>query len=209
MTPMEKRLHQYKALMTECKIRLEVIHVLLSQPKGLPTQVVGETCYLQLRMMCETIAVGCLVLHGDIPATRSGKLYNTWEADKIIKKLETLHPDFYPKPTNVTEKEWGVELTPRDETQGLTQQDLPVLYHKCNERLHKGSLKRLFSGKPVSEMQPAAIGAWQKKIFHLLDIHIISSFDPGAVYLVAMRGENGEVQAAFAQPTDLQTIPAA
>jgi|SRR5882724_2304781 len=56
----------------------------------------SEFCYLQLRMLCELIAVGCLVVHGDVEGTKG--LCKVWAADKVMKRLEKLHPDFYPHP---------------------------------------------------------------------------------------------------------------
>jgi hypothetical protein len=39
------------------------------------------------------IALGCLTAHGDL---QTGKLKDEYKADKIIKRLQQLHPDFYP-----------------------------------------------------------------------------------------------------------------
>src|SRR5262245_27923594 len=60
---------------------------------GLPEVAVREYCFLQLRMLCELIALGCLTAQGDL---QTGKLKDEYRADKIIRRLQQLHPDFYP-----------------------------------------------------------------------------------------------------------------
>jgi len=65
---------------------------------GFPSVIVREFCYLQLRMLCELIALACLVAHGDITAAQPNKLRKAYEADKILAQLATLHQHFYPQP---------------------------------------------------------------------------------------------------------------
>jgi len=60
----------YCELMQEIKIRDRGIYE-LSTAK-VPAQISYESCYLQLRIICELIAIASLVIHGDIAAT-SGK----------------------------------------------------------------------------------------------------------------------------------------
>jgi hypothetical protein len=60
----------YCGLMEEIKIRQQVISTILERKLSLPVRVAHELCYLQLRMICELIAIGCLVAHGDITRRR-------------------------------------------------------------------------------------------------------------------------------------------
>jgi hypothetical protein len=61
----------YATLMDEARARLDAIPIIHSAlGPFVPTYVVDESAYTQLRMVCEIIAIGCLVAHGDIPATR-------------------------------------------------------------------------------------------------------------------------------------------
>ena len=56
-----------------------------------------EFCFLQLRLLCELVALSCLVAHGTYPLckpTRAEK--KAYSADEIMKKLEELRPHFYP-----------------------------------------------------------------------------------------------------------------
>jgi hypothetical protein len=57
-----------------------------------------EFCFLQFRMICEGIALGCLLAHGDMPGTQASRLQREFSAERIMRLLQTLHPKFYPAP---------------------------------------------------------------------------------------------------------------
>jgi hypothetical protein len=120
----------YAHLMDEVRSRLDAI---TSLRRGtippLPPFITYEIGYLQLRMVCELIAIGCLVAHGDIQATRVGKLLKAKFPNTIIDELEKLHQNFYPIPFTMV----GDKYT--DLTEGfLTKNDLlgirPMFLHE-------------------------------------------------------------------------------
>jgi hypothetical protein len=84
----------YADLLGEAKIRIGIINHFITGKAELPGPLIRESGFLQLRMLCEFIALGCLVAHGDI--TRRTKLRKEWSAYRIIEALENLHQDFYP-----------------------------------------------------------------------------------------------------------------
>ena len=59
----------YTVLMGEVKLRHACLARLMRGETGLEPPFIREFCFLQFRMICETIALGCLVAHGDIEAT--------------------------------------------------------------------------------------------------------------------------------------------
>src|SRR5437660_2743674 len=95
----------YTVLMNEAKQRLLAMDTALEGKTGLPRPTIREFCFLQLRMLCELIALGCLTAHGDLV---TGKLREDYKADRIISRLQSLHPDFYPLAATRTEA--GIEL---------------------------------------------------------------------------------------------------
>jgi hypothetical protein len=143
----------YANLMQEVKVRLEAINVGLTGQTNLPSPIARETCYLQLRMICELIALGCLVAHGDISAIKLEKFRKEWSAEKIINALSALHPDFYPRPViQKKSEELGVNWHFDSVASGfLTKAELLELYGKCGDILHRGRLKNLL--KPQSPVQ--------------------------------------------------------
>src|SRR4051812_38533302 len=88
---------KYCHLMEEVKRRADIIletyRVSVFDPRTL-----AELSYLQLGCICELIALGCLVAHGDLKEVQSKKMRKAYAADQIINRLERLHPDFYPRP---------------------------------------------------------------------------------------------------------------
>ena len=89
-------------LLDEAAVRIAAIDSILAQGQPWPPSLGVEFSFLQLRMLCETVALLCLVAHGDIEATRTSKLQKDYAADNIIKKLEQLHANFYPHPVTVS-----------------------------------------------------------------------------------------------------------
>jgi hypothetical protein len=77
----------YANLMTPIKSRLNILRDLIADHRRYPDLIVMEFTQLQIRMICETLTIGCLVAHGDLKATRSGKLTKTYQADYIINEL--------------------------------------------------------------------------------------------------------------------------
>lgn len=195
-------LYLYRDLMKEVKLRMDVV-VRLTDPAAtvLPSQIVRETCYLQLRMVCELIALGCLVVHEDIPATKSPKVVKRYEADFIIKKLEELHPNFYPVPIRREQRgPASFQIIGADPTKALTKEDLINLYTYCGSVLHKGSIKKLLSAKSPIETKYEDIQRWREKVVRLLHEHYIFSLSGlnGFICLMA-NPDDGNVQVAHTE----------
>jgi hypothetical protein len=147
-----------------------------------------EVAYLQLRFICELIALACLTAHGDIAGTRTKKVQKEYAADDIIRTLEGLHPDFYPQPTKQADapdanRVW--QNTPIREGY-LTRADLIALYGQCGGQLHRGSARTLAKGRRTATVQEAA--NWAHKIWTLLQHHQIQTSDPDAILLILMKG---------------------
>lgn len=98
----------YCCVMEEILIRDEILMAVLADGVAetpcmalqpfMQGRVVEEIAYLQLRMICELIALACLVAHGEVSGVQKADLRKEWNADKIIKKVGSLHPGFYPVP---------------------------------------------------------------------------------------------------------------
>ena len=79
----------YANLMSAIKSRINILRDLIANPRRYPDLIIMEFIQLQIRMICETLAIGCLVAHGDIKATRSGRLTKTYKADLIINEASS------------------------------------------------------------------------------------------------------------------------
>jgi hypothetical protein len=194
--PDQKPLRElYIRLMEELKRRRNVVADVLTGKFNLPQGIAVELCHLQLRMVCELKALGCLAAHGDIPATRSGKIQKAYAPGTILAELEKLHPEFYPVPGQQIRSMDGTPTKVNPIRSGyLTKEDLISLWAKCGDRLHRGSMKNVDRPFVVDFNE---IGVWDKKITTLLSHHQIQLKDPNYMLWVIMQAEDGRVHATL------------
>jgi len=190
----------YASIMEEIKVRILSINTLTNAKIGVPSPLVREFCFLQFRMTCELIALGCLVAHGDIEATKSSSLQKAYKADEILKRLEELHPDFYPVPRKPV---FGENLVHLDDygREFLTKDDLIQLYVKCGGVLHKGSLRKLIKPKSPLQINFPEINQVGQKVLNLLSVHTISRIGGRFHFLTFLEAAqvNGNVLVSIAE----------
>ena len=178
----------YANLMLEVRHRIDLVSSLVQGSYGLPKLAAYELCYLQFRMICELIALSALAAHGDIPATRSGKMREAYKADWILNEMEKLHPDFYPKPGRQVRGADGQVLEVVPITSGfMSKRDLLKLYHESGSLLHRGAMKDLSDRKAGNFWR---IGHVAQSIVTLLNHHQIALSDPQYQLWVIMKAES-------------------
>jgi hypothetical protein len=180
-------LEDYLKLMETIKIRQALVSDLTQNFHGLPPFCIAETIHLQIRLICETLALACLVAHGDVQGSRSARLSSAYQADFIMNTLEKLHPTFYPRPTTQI-IENGKVVRWEDIEQGyLTKSELIKAYRDAADHLHVGPISELSPNKP-KVLDLIAITAWFGKLTRLLTHHNI--------YLADLPPEPGETSLA-------------
>lgn len=197
-----KRNQLYANLMDELKARLDIITSAVAGKTGYPPVIVRELCWLQLRLLCELIALACLVAHGDIEALKSHKVGKAYSADDILKRLERLRPHFYPMASKKQQNPAGGFFMEIINPSPLPKDDLLDLYGKSHQKLHRGSLKKMLSmDKPIDmNVNYAEILEWSLRINMLMSHHTIAISDSDLI-LCILRNSNDEnrVQVATAQ----------
>jgi len=185
-------LNAYSMLMEEAKDRLSAMDIALEGKTGLSMGAIHELCFLQLRMLCELIALGCLTAHGDL---ETGKLKKAYEADKIIGRLQRLHPHFYPHAARQTKQGPDRYDAILLKDGFLTKEELAKLYWRCGKVLHRGSFRAL-SPRKYGEEDFEEIITWKNKIEVLLRYHAIFMADSRTVVLFVLRNKvnNDQVQ---------------
>src|SRR5260370_9257869 len=81
----------YADLMDEARIRIHAMRDAINARGSWAPRLLQEFLYLQLRTLCETIALGCFVAHGDVknPSTlKSGGI------PPVMKALKKPNPNF-------------------------------------------------------------------------------------------------------------------
>lgn len=205
----------YQSIMVEVMIRAYSINSATRAPTSIPQPLIREYCYLQLRMLCELIALGCLVAHGDI--TKTKYFQKAYKADDILQQLEKLHPNFYPQPfkpdftpRTAANPVGGIHLGEMDQDY-LKKDDLIRLYAKCGSVLHKGNLRRLLAIKMTPEADPyREITFWGQKMLNLLSAHRISRVGNhfhflAFLNLAAPGSDQGTVQVAIAESPAMES----
>jgi hypothetical protein len=185
MPKYDEAMDAYSRLMVEAKHRLLAMDTALEGKTGLPRPTIREFCFLQLRMLCELIALGCLTAHGDL---ETGKLKEDYKADRIIRRLQSLHPDFYPRAATRTETR--IELS---EDGFFTKEELMKLYWRCGDVLHRGTVETLWSRRS-GDAEIEEIRTWKQKIEALLSDHTIFMADGNTVALFRLWEEQATLE---------------
>lgn len=177
----------YANLMDEARQRIHTIRDLVDGRDRWPPRFLQEFCYLQLRMLCELIAVGCLVAHGEVKNLRTLK---NWKIPDVVKEMEALNPDFYPRGVRFRRHAGGLHLDDYNVPQ-LTKGELVQLWQRSGEYLHRGTaVKLLKEDRRGPQVNTDEIVLWGLKVMNLLEQHIISSSDRSKHLLVALASDD-------------------
>ena len=181
----------YCAIMQEIKLRHGCVVALMERDVEIAPIFRREFCFLQFRMICELIALGCLVAHDDIKATQTREIRTLWSAKEIIEKLEDLHPDFFPTPF-AAKGPSHLDVGPAD---ALTKDDLLTLYGKSGGVLHRGTKAKLLSTKIPTQTNFTDIANWANRLHGLLQNHYVLMLGGQTVFICELGGgSHGEVR---------------
>lgn len=161
----------YCSLMQEAKGRIRAVEMIADGRTVFfgPT-VAREACFLQLRMLCEIIALSCVAAHENHLTT---KLRGLDAPHKIFAELERLNPNYYPQPVKLTVFGPHGFLMEPIQNGSLTKRELISLRNKSGDNLHVGDVKRRLTEQPERRIDFADILEWIEKIKLLLSVHRI------------------------------------
>ena len=180
----------YLEILDEIKIRLGALGGLFASPTSWPARLLQEFCYLQLRMICELIALGCMIAHGDIKKKNALRAY---EPRKIIDIMESFGSDFYPKGISISPYKESFQIESRSDPQ-LSRDGLIKLWGLSGDYLHRGSAKKVIKESQVVfnlNLDPAVF--WSNKIIALLENHVIATGEDKRHLLAGFKNPDGKV----------------
>ena len=165
----DERAKVYLHCMQEIKERLNLINLVRQQP----TQIlfVKEICYLELRYVCELIAIACLTAQGDFKTQRA--FTKEYSPPVIFAALKKIYPEFFPKPsaTITSGNRHHIKIDHRPEA--YNENDITDLWRQAGSHLHRTSvnkyLKKTFGRPP----ELSNIDDHLRGIVALLDCHIL------------------------------------
>ncbi|GGB68894.1 hypothetical protein [Blastomonas aquatica] len=186
----------YSGFMEEIKLRTAAIDRYMDRFKTEAGAVDGftdaESCILQVRYVCELIALSSAAVHNLIGIT--SRIRDSYQPGMIFKLLEGSNKNSFPRAVTYGAAPASYEFKKGE----MDLAELKKVYNECGELLHRGALKHALAGKQ-REYAPEEILGWVNRIKALLNLHVVLMLDAGIVVLVTLSNENGEVQVALAQ----------
>ena len=143
-----------------------------------------EVTFLFLRKCLEQMAFSWLIANKEAYSAAHADFATNWKIKTLLKRIEALNPDFYPKPVIFPEQADanGIKHLADVPDGFLTRDELEILYDLCSEVLHTWNPYRagpwqLDTEKPIAE--------WVQRLQRLLNHHYIRLLD-GTVWVIQM-----------------------
>ena len=189
----------YADLMHEIKARMdsiaEIHRGLSADPSVIDGFIKAEFCYLQIRYICELIALGVAAAHE--PVGLSKDILKSWNADRTLGYLAQINEHCFPKPIVLRSQDGAHQFEIRENC-ALEIKDVKKIYSECGEILHRGTLKNILAERQrLYDLRK--LNEWARAIGSLLKHHIIMILSEGTVLLVRMGGPGEGVQVALAK----------
>jgi hypothetical protein len=204
----EPEIQKYCDLMEEIKRRVAVVDFFLTgKGHALYEPTTIESVCLQFRKILELIAFGSVVANKDLYSAAHAKFAADWNARLMLKDLERVNPEFYPKPVVETpspDPRATHQLKPR-QPDYMTRDDFEKLYEKCGSTMHADN--PYGSHTDYKYYRDNLLG-WRNKIVNLLNNHQIKLVGQRGFYVVHMR-ENRDDKVhyyLFAPPPGTSTV---
>jgi len=190
----------YHDCLFEIKKRIDVIAEYLNGERKEYQIVRVEIICLQFRKILEKIALMSLVANKEAYAENNEKFAKHYHAERIIRDLERINPNFYPVPIERTLiKDDLYDL--KEITDGfLTKDEFVKVYEKCGAMMH--------AHNPFSDMRQLNyyeknFHEWLTKIHNLVSHHKIQLIGGKAMVVgILIRSDNGLPQALIFEQID-------
>ncbi|MER0204849.1 MAG: hypothetical protein DU480_13590 [Nitrosomonas sp.] len=136
------------------------------------------------------MALGCLQLHGDLPAARSSAAKKEWNAERIMKLLQRNHPHSFPQSLTRIKTANGWHLNANSKPNALTFIEFKALYNKCGEILHRGTIRTIEAEEPIEKPDYDEVINWSHKLVDLLNEHLVVRANGKGFYHISLKTES-------------------
>jgi hypothetical protein len=160
-----------------------------------------EVVCLLLRKSLEHMAFASLVAHREAYSAVFADFETHWNVKRLFKKLEKVHPDFYPVPAIIPAEQSTPVKQLQDVTSDfLTKDDFVVLYDVCSQVIHTQNPYRkgpwvIDTVRPLSE--------WTNRLKNLLNVHYFKLSGAPGVWLAQMvHPQDGKVHVFTCEPVE-------
>jgi hypothetical protein len=191
---MEAEAQIYCRLMAEAKQRLGLVRQLdQGEFSTTRTEFDIELACLNLRRVLELVAFASLAANRAAYSRYHADFHTHWKAAKILSKLESIHPAFFPVPMSQP----GTHMA-MVEKRCLTRSDFAELYDITSEVLHAWNPFKSARHHVNMVRSPRA---WAELIWELLSVHMLTVAESDKRFIVQMHHpEDEQVHVYVAQP---------
>ena len=178
--------------MEEIKRRTDVVFALHAQRIRVMYRATHvESMVLQVRMITELVALASMAANKSIFEENKKKFEDHWHPGKILKDVESLNPDFYPRPiVEEPSKDDRVKRNLVDLKTGfMTRDELIEIHGRCGNLLHARNPFGKDTDYPYYERM---VPEWTEQIKNLLNCHQIKLLNGDRFYLVHMKEERDD-----------------
>ncbi|MGH9737892.1 MAG: hypothetical protein ACRD4X_04810 [Candidatus Acidiferrales bacterium] len=182
----EAEIQKYCDLMEEIKRRTAVVdffHAGGGHALYLPTTV--ESVALQLRKIMELIALGSLVANKEHYSAAYEKFATHWHAGRILRDVEKINPDFYPKPVMEGPHYQLMDRQP----DYLSKGEFEAAYEECGPIMHA---ENPYGARVDYHHYRAKLPEWRTKIVNLLNNHQIRLLGETGFWLIHMKEDRDD-----------------
>lgn len=184
----QERAKLYVHCMLEIKERLTALNFILVSP--MPALFKQEACYLQLRHICEIIAIACLAAQGDFKTQRA--FTEEYSPPKIFNALRESYPHFFPQPCSITCQPGQHSLSANNKAGALDEAAVSDIWKKSGDHLHRASVKKYLSRTFGPSPSLDDIEAHGNGIARLLESHVIAIMSGTEKTLLQVNLEDGQ-----------------
>ena len=186
---------EYCNCMEDIKQRLLKVNKILSGHSPLRNEGLdGEVVCLLIRKSLEQIAFSTLIAHKEAYTRVHTDFAKTWRVKELLKRIEAIHPNFYPKPVTFTSIDTGNVKHLLDIEDGyLTRDDFIFLYNTCSKVIHTWNP---YAPGPRVVVTQRPLSEWVHRIQRLLDLHYLQFVSENGVWVIQMNHpDDGKVHA--------------
>jgi hypothetical protein len=170
-------LDKYVQCMEEIKLRTNLITSILKKQMTTGHKYPDtEFICLQFRKILELVALANLLSNNDEYQKKHANFANHYQAKHILRDIEKINPNFYPKPTyQIIDKITGKVIEVKDIKEGfLTKDEFSIVYDECSELMHA---ENPFSTPKEVDKLYLKFNIWLGRIIKLLNHHIVQLID--------------------------------
>lgn len=198
--------NNYLVVLRAIKRRHYLLRDLIGERNGQWTDDTLEVAYLHVRTMLELIAFASLAANVHLYAQAHDEYASHWRAKIMLKELERINPDFYPKPMVMNPSKLdGVRgrLTDADSKTYLTKSRFESLWDKCGKLLHA---RNPFAPELDHQSYADELNKRHAQIIALLNHHFILLVDDPHMYYFELGADSEEPSLVIVYTEDCYTV---